>query len=241
MHAMKHVFVICSVHYETGFASAAELHWLLGRLRPDVIFLERSSTGLAAFLDGSCGTLESAAVRRYRDLHAVELVPVDLQLQAVELKHKFDELFDRIGDSSPGFCQLELTNRHHTEKGGFAYLNSSISAVLQSEMQREMRATVEAIGEPTLAELFALWTRTNDLRELTMISGVESFAKQNSFEKGVLLVGSAHLPTLYEKSQHLRSDGPSPITWDFDWQLEEASLEADSGPGVQTTDRRALG
>lgn len=236
---MRRVLLVCSVHRETGLATAAELCWLLGRLRPDVLFVEHSLSDFAAFLDGSYGTLESAAVSRYRELHAVEVVPMDLHLQAVELKQKVDDLFDRIEDASPRFCQLELANRQHTAKGGFAYLNSPTSALLQDEMQREVRTTVEAVGEPALAELYALWTRTNELRELAMLNGVEAFARQTSFRKAVLLVGAAHRQTLLERSQRPRSDGPSLVTWDFDWQLDEVSLHGDAGRGGDTSDRGA--
>ena len=211
-----------------GLATAGELHWLLGRLRPDVLFLEHSSADFAAFLDGSCGTLESAAVRRYRELHPVELVPVDLHLQAAELKRKVDDLFDRIEDASPRFRDLQFANRQYTAERGLAYLNSPTSASLQCEMQREMRRTVEAVGEPTLAELYALWKRTNELRGLAMHSGVEAFARQTSFKKAVLLVGAAHRQGLMEKSQLPRSDVPSPVTWDFDWQLDEAVPDGDN-------------
>ena len=238
---MRRVLLVCSVHRETGRATAAELHWLLGRLRPEVLFVEHSSSDFAAFLDGSYGTLESAAVRRYRDLHAVEVVPVDLHLRAVELKQKVDDLFDRIEDASPRFCQLELANRQHTARGGFAYLNSPSSALLQCEMQREMRMTVEAVGEPALAELYALWTHTNELRELAMLSGVEAFARQTSFKRAVLLAGAAHRQTLLERSRRLRSDGPSLVTWDFDWQLDELALDGAAGPGGDATARGAPG
>ena len=173
---------------------------------------------------------------RHRNLHAVELVPVGLHLEAGDIKQKVDDLFDRIEEASPRFCQLELANRQHTAKGGFAYLNSPSSFLLQSEMQREMRATVEAVGELDLDELYALWTRTNDLREVAMLSGVEAFARQTSFRKGLLLVGAAHRQPLFEKSQLPRSDGPSPVGWDFDWELEEEALDGDAGQGGDTTD-----
>ena len=238
---MSRVLLVCSVHRETGLATAAGLHWLLSRLRPDVLFLEHSSTDLSSFLDGSCGTLESAAVRRYRHLHAVELIPVDLPPPDAEFKQKVDYLFDRIEEASPRFCQLDLVNSQHTAEGGFAYLNSPTSALMQSEMQREMRATVEVIGEPALAELYALWTRTNDQRELAMLSGVEAFARQASFKKGVLIVGAAHRQPLFEKSRLPRGDEPSPISWDFDWELEEPARDADTSPGGHTTDPSALG
>jgi hypothetical protein len=237
---MNRVLPVCSVHREAGLATAAELHWLLGRLRPDVLFLEHSSADFPAFLDGSCGTLESAAVRRYRSAHEVELVPVDLPIQAATTKQKVDDFFDRIEEASPRYRQLELANRYHTAKGGFAYLNSPTGALLQCEIQKEMRATVESLGESTLLEFYAHWTRTNDLRELAMLGAVEAFARQASFKKGVLLVGAAHRQPIFEKSQLARSNGPSPVTWDFYWQLEEAAPDGEPGPGGDTQDRGAL-
>lgn len=226
---MSRVLVVCSVHREAGVATAGELHWLLGRLQPDVLFLEESSTDFSAFLDGSRGTLESAAVRRYRREHAVELVPVDLHLQAADFKQKVDALFDRIEQASERYCRLEHANRQHTEKGGFAYLNSPTCALLQSEIQKEIRATVEAVGDPTLIELYALWTRTMDLRERAMLNAVEAYPGQTSFRKGALLVGAAHRQPLFEKSQLPRSDGVSRVTWDFDWRLEAAPEASDAG------------
>jgi hypothetical protein len=218
---MPRVLVISSVHRDLGLATAAQLYWLLGRLRPDVLFLEHSAAYHTAFLDGSRPTLESQAVRRYRDAQqGVELVPVEMHLEAAELKQKFDDLLESIHDASPRLCELELANHQHTATDGFAYLNGPLSAVLQSEMQREMRSTAEAVSDPSLTELYALWAATHDLRERTMISEVESFARQASFTKGVLLVGAAHRHALFEKLQQSRSDAPSPVTWEFDWHDE---------------------
>ena len=236
---MRRVLLVSSIHNEMGNATAGELTWLLGRLRPDVLFLESSSTDGSAFLEG-CGPLESAAVMHYRSFHAVDLVPVDMHVPVAGLEQRFDELFDRIEKASPRYCELELAHRQHTEVGGFAYLNSPICTLLQSEMQKEMRATVEAIRERALTELYTLWMDVHDRRELTMISGVEVFAKHAAFKRGVLLVGAAHRQPLLLKSRLPRSDGPSSVTWDFDWQLEDIALDGDPGPGGGTTDRGSL-
>jgi hypothetical protein len=226
---VSRVLLVYSVHRETGAATAGELHWLLGRLQPDVLFLEESSTGLPAFLDGSRGTLESAAVRRYRREYSVELIPVDLHREVTDFKPQVDVLFDRIEEASERYCQLEYANRKHTEKGGFAYLNSPICAVLQSEMQKEIRATVETVGDPAFTELYALWTRAMDMRERAMLNGVEAHADQKSFRKVLLLVGAAHRQSLIEKSQLPRSGGVSRVMWDFAWRLEDTPSADDAG------------
>lgn len=228
---MKRVLIVCSVHQETGKATTRELDWLLNRLRPDVLFIECSPTDYPAFLDGTYGTLESAVVRRYRRHHEVMLEPVDLHLPDVELlKPEVDELFERFEMQSPRYCQLVSANRECTVKWGFAYLNSPDNARLEREIQREMRTTVETVGDSDLTELYALWVRTNDLREQEMIRRVEAFASRTSFKKGVLLLGSAHKPSLFEKSQLPCDDGGCVVAWDDDWHRELANPDGDVGP-----------
>lgn len=240
MEGMKRVLVVRSVHQEIGKATARELYWLLNRLRPNVLFLECSQADFPAFLDGSYGTLESAVVMHYRRHNEVILVPVDLHLpDAKLLKLGLDEMLDRIEVESLRYCQLDSTNCQYTAEGGFAYLNSPLNAQLESEIQREMRASVDAVGDSKLTELHALWARTNDLRELEMISRVEAFANHTSFKKGVLLVGAAHQPSLLEKSQLLHSDETNVVVWDFDWRLEEAISDGDVGPNGDSLDRGA--
>lgn len=220
---MSRVLLVCSVHRETGNATSGELGWLLSRLQPGGIFLEWSPADFDRFLDGSCGTLEASAVLQYRRRNATELIPVDLQLtQAEKLKRQFDDLFDRVGDASDRFVQLDLLHRHHTTRGGFAYLNSPLCVALQSEIQDAMRATVANLGDRRLEALYTLWKSTNDRREAAMLNGVEDFARQFPFKKGILLVGAAHRQPLIEKSRLPRSDGPSEVEWQFEWDLEDS-------------------
>jgi hypothetical protein len=189
-------------------------------MRPEVLFLEHSARDFAAFLDGSCGTLESTAVRRYRTLHPVDLVPVDRAPPDEEFRHKFDSLFDAVEALSSDYCRLFMLNNQRTGAGGFAYLNSESCVALQDAMQRAMRAAVENRAEPSLTELYSLWMHTNDLREQAMLDGVEASARHTRFEKGVLLVGAGHMNSLFNKTQARRAAGLSPALWDFDWRLE---------------------
>jgi hypothetical protein len=220
---MKRVLIVCTVHNETGNATAEELHWVLGLLRPHVLFLEHPSANFSTFLDESCYTLE---LMLYRKRNVVELVPVDLPFP-VELKQKFEEMFNRIEEASPRYCWMDLTNRQHTEEGGLAYLNSPASALLQAEMKREMRTTVDILDEPSLTDIYAQWTHIHELRELAMIKKVEAFAQRTAFNKGILLVGAAHRESLSEKLRLGRDEARAPVAWEFDWQLEETAPDSD--------------
>ena len=218
MTTTSRVLIVCTVHRENGNATAAELHWLLGRLRPNVIFLEHSATEVAAFPAALRDSLELAAVTRYREHNAVEVVPVGLHIaDAAEFKLSVDALFDKIEEASPQYCQLEREQRVNTEKGGLAFLNSSDSALLQCAMQRKLGVTVEALADPVLADVYERWTRMNHLRELALLSGVEAFAGSHSFEKAVLLVGAAHRQPLAEKSRQRGNE----CELEFHWPILE--------------------
>jgi hypothetical protein len=86
-------------------------------------------------------------------------------------------------------------------------------------------ATVEWTGHPRLRETYDLWTHTNELRDAEMMKNIEDYSIRNAFARGVFLVGAAHRQALMEKSQAPRGDVPSPVMWDFDWQLDEAVLD----------------
>lgn len=227
---MKRVLVVCTVHNRQR-ADAAELHWLLGRLGPDVLFVEHPATNLDSFRDGSCGTLESAAVMRYLTTHDAELVPVDLdpgtyEVPGPELDARFDRMFGRAAELSKRFEVLTSMQIHETHKGGFAYLNSAPGWLHATELRRELQSVVEGAHEPPLTALYDLWVRMNDRRESAMLDGVEGFALRTSFTKGVLLIGAGHRPSLFEKVQRPLFNGHSRVVWEFEWELDE--LPADS-------------
>ena len=93
---MTRVLVVCTVHRETGLANVSELQAILERIGPEVIFLELPSADGDRYLDGIRGTPESIAASRYRALHPVAVVPVDVPAPGDEFKRQVDTLFDSI-------------------------------------------------------------------------------------------------------------------------------------------------
>ena len=76
---MKFVSLICTVHVEHGQANATELHSLLERAGPEVIFLETPVISEDDQFDiATLENLESIAVTQYCKNKPVTLVPVDM-------------------------------------------------------------------------------------------------------------------------------------------------------------------
>jgi hypothetical protein len=218
---MHRVLVVRSVHYPTGRASVGALDWLLGRLKPEVLFLEHAPSSHRRFMSRSFPTLESAAVLRFIETSAPLLVPVDAEIDPTAIKADSDALFEKIAALSPRFQRLDMLNAEHTSEGGFAYLNSPASASLQLKIEREILATVEAADDPSLVELLRKWNALHETREEAMIRGVEAFAEEHSFLKAVLLVGAAHAPSLHRRSIGRASATAPAVRWEFDWPAIE--------------------
>lgn len=221
---MTRVLVVCTVHRETGLANVSELQAILERIGPEVIFLELPSADRDRYLDGIRGTPESIAASRYRALHPVALVPVDLPAPGDEFKRQVDTLFDSIEEASPEYNGLRQLNSRYVSAHGFAYLNSACSRTLWSAIQQAMRTTVERLGDRRLHELYAIWTHANDLREAAFMKGVEDYARQTPFSVGVLLVGLAHGQSIIDLSRSEPGAGSSTIQWDFARFLGDPNL-----------------
>jgi len=217
---MKRVLVVCTVHRETGLANVTELQAILERIRPEVVFLELPSADFDGYLDGTRETLESIAATRYRAIHPVALVPVDLPAPGDEFKRNIDYLFDRIEDASSEYRRLSFLNSQSVSAYGFAYLNSASSSTRWSAIQQAMRTTIDVLRDRRLVDLYTLWAHANDRREVAMINSIEDYAMQNPFNTGVLLVGLAHRQSIIDKSRLGYRDGLPRVRWDFEGFLD---------------------
>lgn len=129
---MKRVSVVFTVHKEKGLADASRLLALLERIDPEVIFLECADAGLEDYLNGTTHPLEAAAVARYRAIHSVDLIPVDIPIAAQDYLRNVQELGERI-DSPGNDCRRLITwHTNYVRDLGFAYLNSEYCSALKS-------------------------------------------------------------------------------------------------------------
>jgi hypothetical protein len=223
---MTRVRVVCTVHRETGLANASELQAFLERFKPEVIFLELPSVGFDRLIDSTGAILESTAASRYRALHPVTLVPVDVPLPEVEFARNINYLFGRVEDASPEYCRLTYLHSQYVSTHGFAYLNSGDGTTLWSSIQKEMRGTVEQLDDPGVRDLYGLWEHANELRETRMVQSIVDYAKHNPFNTAVFFVGLAHRQSIMHKARLAYGDGPPTVQWDFGGFLEPAG---DSG------------
>ena len=213
---MKTISLIGTVHEECGLASASALYAILEHLRPVVIFFEAPADVFDEYIiTGTRGNLESTSVRRYRENHDVEVVPVDLPTPEARFFGRQKEFSQRIEGKSTDYRRLMLWNTNYICDYGFPYLNSEHSTKMWSDIYADIRATVKIISEQEITEYFELWKMTNDLRENEMMRNISRYCGEHSFERAVFLVGAAHRKSIMEKSRGMFCASGLGVQWDF--------------------------
>jgi hypothetical protein len=85
---------------------------------------------------------------------------------------------------------------------GFVYLNSEDCGELWARVYEDMVSAIKWMNdEPRPVEIYESWKKTNDLPENAMMENIQKYCKENTFDKGVFLVGAAHRRPVIEKSR----------------------------------------
>lgn len=213
---MKKISLICSFHGERGITNISELHGILERIQPEVIFLEvpaewRGNSGLLE----RTNNLESNAVARYVAGHPAELIPVDLPTPEEAFFRKARNFFEEIEKHSYEYCRLvdQSTSRMGIE--GFAYLNSESNNKYHSDVHSEIVATIENGGRKWLAEYYSEWCRVMEQRDIEMLKNIYLYCRDHEFEKAVFLVGAAHRASIIVKSGARSLSGSAEVQWEY--------------------------
>ncbi|WP_321936278.1 hypothetical protein [Paraburkholderia sp. J8-2] len=213
------ISLIGTVHAESGRANLAELRTILERLQPDVIFAEIPTANLADYLDGSHGNFESAAVALYRKRRPVDVVPVDLNKPSDEFFRNSEEMFKKVERTCPEYRRL-MDQTASTPRFSIPQ-QRSLRPSMDSHLRRgACSATVEWIGDARLGQIYALWSETNDRRELRMLENINGYWSRGALSHGVLLLDAGHRKAMVEKVQEQRGVGAPGVSWKLESSLE---------------------
>lgn len=209
------ISVIGTVHEDLGHANSTELLVILLRTQPEVIFLEMPPSALGNYFGGTLSNLESVAVNQYRARHQVNLVPVDLPTPDAEFFSGLEEVRRSIRNRSVEYCRLVSRDEQAVLAHGFEYLNSAHYSELLADIHAARLSALAEIGDPRLAEIYEMFTSTNERRDEAMLRNIEMYCSGASFHEGVFLVGAAHRKSLFQMSSVHAGTESSPVQWDF--------------------------
>lgn len=220
------VSLLGTVHADSGLANAAELQAIIERLSPDVIFAEVPSASIDQYLDGSRGTIESAAVARYREGRELAVIPVDLPEPNAEFFRSAEEMFGKVERTSADYRRMVDRHSADMRSDGFPYLNSDRCIRAWCAIHNEVLATLDWIRQPYLREIYARWCNQNELRDTAMVTNIEEYGSRRSSSRGLLLVGSAHRKSVAEKARAERATSLRGVEWELDIPVELLEMRA---------------
>lgn len=192
---LKNITLISTVHKEIGKCNSDELYKIIESINPNVIFLEELEENYSDYdkmLFSQFGVfkerLELKTIQTYSQNHAFKYVPV----LDIGLSDEFDTKVKFVSENKD--YQRLLNNYDLLERyGGFEFLNSKKSIVLQQEM-REL--------ENHIIEDKIFYQKVNasiDDYENSMLTNINSFTKEQSFKKAIFMCGAAHRKSIIEK------------------------------------------
>lgn len=221
---MKSIALVCTVHEVRGLANVPALLAILEHYRPEVLFLEAPVNAVDCYFDPVSGAnLEANAVRQYAASNHVELVGVDRDTPGSDFFRNSQYLFERIEGVSVDYCRLIDWHKKCAIDYGFAYLNSEYCSNLWAELYAATLAAVKTIDEPRMTELYELWNTTIELRDQEMMKNILKYCSENSFEKGVFLVGARHRQSIIDNSKEQ-------LGADIRWVFDATAIRTNPGP-----------
>ena len=208
---MYNITLISTIHKENGNCNSNELLKIIENIRPDVIFLEafeENYTKYDQMIFSQFGVykerLELKTIQKYSQNYSFEYVPV----LDIGLSDEF-ETKTKIVSKNTEFQKL-LDNYNSLEKeGGFKFLNSEESIILQEEMRQWENRIIDN-------EILLQRVTTNlDEYENSMLRNIYSFCKKNSFNSAIFMCGAAHRKSIIKKIEEYEKKEPLKLNWTF--------------------------
>jgi hypothetical protein len=208
---MYNITLISTVHKEYGNCNSNELLKIIENICPDVIFLEALEDNYSTYdqmIFSQFGVykerLEFKTIQKYSHNHTFKYVPVlDIGLS--------DDFENKLKIVSENKDLQRLLDDYSSLKmdGGFQFLNSEKSIVLQEELRGlENRIVDDEIFREKVNE---------DINEYenSMLRNIYSFCKEKSFNTAVFMCGVAHRKSIIEKIIEYQKKETIQLNWTF--------------------------
>ncbi|MGH8491874.1 MAG: hypothetical protein ACRERR_02030 [Moraxellaceae bacterium] len=210
------ISLVGTLHQERGRVNSFELDDILRKILPEVIFIEAPASikDVSSWLSKAKPT-ESLAISKYLDHHAAKIVPVDLLINEDSYLRNPREVIGYVEKVSGKYCQLFDQDKINMIDGGFAYLNSEPYQEIKQQMDGEIQRILGLRKCPSLDKAYSSWLCDDERREIEMLSNIELYCRQNSFERAVFLVGAAHRASIVSKSMAHSKSGQTNLQWDY--------------------------
>jgi hypothetical protein len=213
---MYNITLICTKHGELGKCNSDELYKIFKKIRAEVIFEEISPSRYDAYYkENSVSTLETNAIKKYKQEHSIKNIPVDKNYDMNEIKKHFDNFsyLDDIFFNNMEYCNLWEKNLEMTDLYGFEYLNSIKYTDLSEKLHHIEENIIKNLNDVELFNRYKIWINNINEREIEMIQNIYNYSKENNFKNAIFTVGAEHKISIIKKITDVKEEK---INWKYD-------------------------
>jgi hypothetical protein len=213
---MYDITLVFTHHSELGKCNSDELYKIIESINPDVIFEELPEDLFNKFYPENQLPYEPPevkSVRRYLSTHNIDHIPVDIDVSESPSTREIEYMFSSFKKYDV-YKNSEDEQKKSIIENGYAFLNSKRC----EELHRQQIITEQSLLQFMMPknQLFRIWKsfyEEQDVREHEIIKNVYNYSKQKPYSQGLLLIGSGHRKTIFEKIEIYKTQEDLKLNW----------------------------
>ncbi len=216
---MFNITLIFTRHKECGNCNSMELHKLIEKICPEIIFEELSFSHYdESYKEKTLITLETNAIKKYLQNHKIEHIPVDTYNLPNSYYKDLDCMYNRILNNNKIIESHDLRNLLDNQsllisQNGFNYLNSNQNDELFENFNILKERTLNTINDENLFRIDSLGKEVIEKREYEIITNIYNYSKEHIYNQALLFIGSGHRKSIIKKIEQYKMQGKIKLNW----------------------------
>jgi len=213
---MYKITLVCTHHSEFGKCNSDELYKIIESIRPDVIFEELTQDLFDKFYKENTIPYEPPeikSVKRYIKDHTTDHFPVDINVSDTLSINEINYMFNAF-NKFVVYSKIEEDQKNLFFQEGYGFLNSKQNEELVEKKKSLGKSQIEfQINKDHLSRIHKLFYEEQHHREYEIIKNVYDYSGKIAFNQALLLLGSWHRKTLFEKAKKYESENHVKLNW----------------------------
>jgi hypothetical protein len=213
---MYNISLVCTFHSEFGKCNSDELYKIIDSIRPDLIFEELTQDLFDKFYKENKipnEPPEIKSVKRYIKDHTTSHIPVDINVSDTLSTSEINYTFKTVKKYAV-YSKLEVDQKKLTFQEGYGFLNSKKSEELIEKKKSLEKTLIELqINKDQLSRMHELFYEEQHKREHEIIRKIYNYSGKIAYNQALLLLGSGHRKTIFEKMKKYESGNHVKLNW----------------------------
>jgi hypothetical protein len=213
---MYNIILVCTYHSEFGKCNSDELYKIIESIRPDIIFEELPQDLFNKFYKENTIPYEPPeikSVKRYIKDHSASHFPVDINVSDTLSTSEFNYMLNTVRKYTI-YSELEEDQMQLAFHEGYDFLNSKKSEeLIETKKSIEKNLIKSQINNHQLSRIHELFYEEQHKREHEIIKNIYNYSGKIEYNQAVLLLGSGHRKTIFEKIKRYESENHVKLNW----------------------------